>query len=274
MKTLISLFLITLTSLTVTAQERMLTGKVRQMGGDEIPGAKITAYEAPSISTLTDAKGEYRIKVPPEVENLEVSYSGMETKIVKIGTFDIVNIMLIPANYKKWRFGGGFSLGASGFTVSSDPNIHYIDTSRTINIRNISLHLSVLYNHSKKLSAQAIFEEDINAFTYTAEDGNQKDGAIFRTVFSVPVNYNQVIGKSGNYSIFLGGGPLVNHLSYFDKISAGLRLQAGASINNYGFNSRFYLAYDYTGGKVLVNNSSEPVNFDYNSIRLGAYFYF
>jgi len=274
MKTIISVLLISLLSISVFAQERTLTGKVRQMGGNEIPGAKVTAYEAPSITTLTDAKGEYRIMVPPEVESLEVSYSGMETKTVKIGAFDIVNVMLIPANYKKWRFGAGFSLGGSGFTASAIPEIHNTDTSQTVNIRNVSLHLSLLYNHSKKLSVQAIFEEDINTFTYTNEDDESRKGALFRSVFTLPVNYNQVIGKSGNYSIFLGGGPQINHLSYFNKISAGLRLQVGASINNYGFNSRFYLAYDYTAGKVSVDDDYEPVDFNYNSLRLGAVFYF
>lgn len=261
-------------SLQAFSQERELTGKVSQMGGSEIPGARVEAYEAPAVRTLSGTEGKYRLRVPPEVEHLKVSYAGMKTKIVEVGRFNTVNIVLIPENYKRFRFGFGISTGGSNFTASTDPDIHSTDTSMTVEPKNLALQLSLFCNFNKKVSLQAILEGDANFFKYTDSLGNQKQGGMFRSVAAFPVNYNLVIGKSGNYSAFFGAGPLVNYLDNFDKFSGGFRVHAGASINNYGFNSRFYLDYDYSGGKLAVENAAEPVKFSYNCVRLGAVFFF
>lgn len=282
MQRLFVIVLLSIFSLQITAQNRVLTGQVRRMGGGLIPGAKVSAYEAPSISTLTDAQGEYRLEVPPEVKHLQVSYTEMQTKVVSVGKFNTVNIILKPAKNQTLRFGAGLSYGTAGFTVTTNPSISYIDTSGQINLNPLSFHVNLRYKFKPALDVQAILEEDINFFRYTISDpddpafGTEKQAALFRTIVSLPLNYEKSLGKTGNYSFYAGLGPQINHFSYFNKWTAGLRVQTGISLNNYGFNTRFYFNYDYAGGtiKQADGQSTLPFDFNYHALKIGLLFYF
>lgn len=256
------------------ASGRIISGRVNQMGGSAIPGVKVAAFQAPSIFTLTDAKGEYKLEIPEEVQKLEFSYVGMQTKVVKIGSFNTVNIILIPSDYRKIRFGAGIAGGGSIFTARTDPDIHFTDTTASISMNGIALHLDLSYRINKRFDVQAVLEEDVNYFDYIDENGDNQRGGIFRTNFSVPVNFNMVIGKSGNYSSYIGVGPQLDYFGIFGEMTIGLRIQAGFSINNYGFNTRFYLASDVTGGTIKGFEEVENFKFDYSSIKLGVLFYF
>jgi Ca-activated chloride channel family protein len=48
--------------------------------------------------TLTDVKGHYNIALPDGKEQLKFSFIGYETKIVKVGKSDILNVILKPSN--------------------------------------------------------------------------------------------------------------------------------------------------------------------------------
>ena len=250
-------------------KNRVITGRVSQLGGGIIAGASVSAKEIPSIYTLTDSKGNYRIEMPGEVNFLIFSYSGMETKEVKIKELNSINVVLIPANYKKIRFGAGFSIGGANFDVFNDIN-NSIDTSVTIKLTPFSLHLNLTYNFSKRFYAQTILEEDLNFMTFNDEETDEeKTGILSRSVFSATANYNLRFSKKGNYSAFIGAGPQLQYFSVIKSTTAGLRLHLGISLNNYGFNTKIYWAGDITSGNINGIEQVEGFKFDYASSRIG-----
>lgn len=80
------LFLLMLVSSALLAQNRTVTGKVRDASGNmAIPGATIIVRGTKS-GTTTDNAGQFTLKVPSNATELEVSFLNYKTQVVTIGT--------------------------------------------------------------------------------------------------------------------------------------------------------------------------------------------
>jgi len=96
MKAKLFLFLALIFSISVNAQEKVITGKVTDQTGLSISGVLITIKGIPThkISGITtDSKGQYTIKVN-EKDTLQFSMVGYLTQKIKIGTTNTINITL------------------------------------------------------------------------------------------------------------------------------------------------------------------------------------
>ncbi|MEA2042685.1 MAG: carboxypeptidase-like regulatory domain-containing protein [Bacteroidota bacterium] len=247
---------------------------MNQLGGDPLGGVKVSAYNAPSIFTLTDANGEYKLSLPDEIQKLQFSYAGMQTKVVKIGEFNTVNILLIPSNYKKFRFGLGSTIGSSVFSVSSDPDIHFIDTTASINMGTLSFNANFIYRINKSFNIQSIADIDFNKLNYTDTANTEQIGVLIVSSLAVPINYTVNLGRTGNSSLFFGAGPRFNYLSTFRESSLGLIMQSGVSLNNYGRNTKLSLIIDLTGGTVKNFETVQDFIYQYSSYKLGVTVFF
>jgi Ca-activated chloride channel homolog len=77
-----------------TLQERTITGKVTSLeDGSPLPGVKVVV-KGTTAGTTTDAHGRYRLAVPAGGSTLVFSFIGLQTKEVKIGTSNVVDVAL------------------------------------------------------------------------------------------------------------------------------------------------------------------------------------
>ena len=77
-------------------QTRTITGKVTDaLDGGGIAGINILLKGA-STGTTTDAEGNYQINVPTSGATLVFSFVGYETKEIKIGTSNVIDVVLSP----------------------------------------------------------------------------------------------------------------------------------------------------------------------------------
>ena len=74
------------------AQEREVSGSVKDASGEPLFGAAVVV-EGESKGTGTDMDGKFTIKVAPG-KNLEISFLGMKTKVVKVGSFKRIDVVL------------------------------------------------------------------------------------------------------------------------------------------------------------------------------------
>ena len=82
-------------SISVIAQQRTITGTVTDASeGSPLPGVTIMAQGSTALGTITNGDGNYSLNVPENVNALIFSFVGMETKIVNIGTSNVVNVEL------------------------------------------------------------------------------------------------------------------------------------------------------------------------------------
>lgn len=91
MKKKLTVFLLTL-SLQVFSQEKNISGKVNDESGVPLPGVTILIKGLP-LGTVTDFDGNYELKTQVG-QVLVFSYIGMETKEVKVGNQNIINVTL------------------------------------------------------------------------------------------------------------------------------------------------------------------------------------
>jgi TonB-linked SusC/RagA family outer membrane protein len=75
------------------AQDKNLTGNVTDSDGNPIPGVSITIPET-SIGTITDINGNYSLALSPEAKQLQFSFIGMKTQIIKIGSSTVINVVM------------------------------------------------------------------------------------------------------------------------------------------------------------------------------------
>jgi hypothetical protein len=268
-------------SIQVSAQ-KTISGRVTKAGGGILPGVKVSAKDAPMIFTLSDEKGNYKIEIPQEVTSLVFSYSGMATKTVKIKDFIAINVRLVPAKYRTFRYGAGLAFGTSHFSVINEISPEQIDTT-TIPLTPIALHADLYYRFHKSFEIQAVIEDGLN-YTKIQTDSITETGdtiqvpkttGVNRASVSVMLNYNFKLSKDGNHSAFAGFGPQYQHLSFLKTNTVGARFQAGVNINNYGFTTRLYLAIDVASGKFNENNVYVPgLPYKYMSSRFGLTFIF
>lgn len=80
----------------VMAQTRELSGKVISADGDEaIPGVSVSV-KGTTLGTITNMDGVFRLKVPQDAKALIITFVGMKTQEVPIGTALNYNVKLEP----------------------------------------------------------------------------------------------------------------------------------------------------------------------------------
>ena len=84
------MFLLTGCSLGIFAQNRTITGTVRD-AVDVVIGASVTVKGNSSIGTITDMDGKFRISVPSSARDLVMKFIGYEDAVIRLGT---------PTDYK------------------------------------------------------------------------------------------------------------------------------------------------------------------------------
>src|SRR5687767_6991627 len=94
MKKCLLILLPCLLSLTVWAQERMITGTVTSAEDNlPIPGVNVVV-EGTTKGTSTDVDGNYSLQLTPEENTLVFTFVGFETARVNTGTRTIINVIL------------------------------------------------------------------------------------------------------------------------------------------------------------------------------------
>ncbi len=92
MKKLI-LILAVIIGITSFVSGREITGTVKDESGSALPGVAVM-IEKSNRGTVTNAQGFYKIAVLPEDKFLAFSFVGLDTKKVKIGSEDQINVVL------------------------------------------------------------------------------------------------------------------------------------------------------------------------------------
>lgn len=83
--------------LQVAHAQRTISGKVTSSDdGAGIPGATILV-KGTAVGAITDVDGKFTLNVPKDKDILLVSYVGMVTQEIKLGTDNIVNVVLQPS---------------------------------------------------------------------------------------------------------------------------------------------------------------------------------
>ncbi len=73
--------------------DRVITGKVTSEKGDPLVGVTVSV-KGTALGTVTKASGVYTIKVPGSADMLVFRFVGKKTKEIKIGSDDIINVMM------------------------------------------------------------------------------------------------------------------------------------------------------------------------------------
>ncbi len=82
--------------LTVEAQEREVTGQVRNSDdGQGLPGVNVI-LKGTSQGTVTDLDGNFKFNVPDQNAVLVISYVGYVTQEIAVGNQSIINVVLVP----------------------------------------------------------------------------------------------------------------------------------------------------------------------------------
>ena len=98
--------LLCLPLLQLKAQEmRTITGLVVDQKGEILPGATVKAVQAPGVKTLiatsTDLDGKFKLNIPSEVTQIEVTFDIDANDIVHVSAKDL-GTGNIPRRWKKW----------------------------------------------------------------------------------------------------------------------------------------------------------------------------
>jgi len=265
------------------SQNRIIEGKVYNIGGGVIAGVRVFAKEAPVIFTLTDKKGNYKLDIPEEVTKIVFSYTDMFDKTVKIGKFSTLNVRLVPSNLKKIRFGVGFAFGTSKFEIFNIKSIPDIPDTTKIILTPISINANIFYKFNENIDLQTLLSEGLNVAKLGVDSittiGDTikvtKNVLLNRISFAVVLNYNFNISKTKNHSAFVGLGPQFQHLGYFKTNTIGFRFQGGVNINNYGLTTRLFASVDISNGKFEEDIASVyGLDYRYLSSRIGLVFIF
>ena len=91
-RSIMTLFCLLLTSTSVFAQTKTVTGTVTDAANEPLIGASVLV-QGTSTGTITDMDGKYSISVTPE-DVLAFSYVGMTSQTVKVGAQNVINITL------------------------------------------------------------------------------------------------------------------------------------------------------------------------------------
>ncbi|GIV40311.1 MAG: hypothetical protein KatS3mg033_2111 [Thermonema sp.] len=94
-RVLMSFVLALLTSLWAFAQDRTISGTVKDDQGQPLPGASVYVKDNPSIGTVTDANGSFTLTVP-EGATLVVDFVGYQQQVITVGTQTSLDVSLKP----------------------------------------------------------------------------------------------------------------------------------------------------------------------------------
>lgn len=93
-KTLIVLFPVLFLNWHFVTAQRQITGTVKSAEDNlGIPGATV-AVPGTTSGTITDFEGQYILSVPDGATELQFSFVGMKTKIIPIGSSNVINVIL------------------------------------------------------------------------------------------------------------------------------------------------------------------------------------
>ena len=84
-------------SVTSFAQQRTITGIVSDDNGVPLSGATILVKKTKNITT-TNSKGAFTLNAPANTNTLVVTYVGMSSKEIIIGSDNSINVSLVPAS--------------------------------------------------------------------------------------------------------------------------------------------------------------------------------
>src|SRR5665648_550637 len=89
--------LFALLTLSVTAQQKVITGKVTDKGGLSVPGVTIVVKGADGVvtGTVTDMDGKYNVNVAPDIKVLYFSFVGMRSTTETINNRTVINVVLL-----------------------------------------------------------------------------------------------------------------------------------------------------------------------------------
>ena len=83
--------------LQVAHAQRTITGKVTSSDdGSGIPGATILV-KGTAVGAITDVDGKFSLNVPKDKNTILVSYVGMKSQEIELGTDNVVNVILQPS---------------------------------------------------------------------------------------------------------------------------------------------------------------------------------
>lgn len=74
-------------------QTKTITGKVTDPQGEPLPGVTVMV-KGTTIGTVTDANGNFTLRIPTEAQTLQVSFVGMKTQEIPIGNRTTFNVRL------------------------------------------------------------------------------------------------------------------------------------------------------------------------------------
>ena len=74
-------------------QQREITGKVTDSSGDPLPGATVLV-KGTTIGTVTDANGNFSLRIPANAQILQISFVGMKTQEIPIDNRTTFNVVL------------------------------------------------------------------------------------------------------------------------------------------------------------------------------------
>ena len=82
-----------LASTAALAQQRIVSGTIRDSRGNSLPGVNIIV-KGTSAGTVTDANGKYNLSVPENANTLVFSFIGYASREVEIGTQTTIDIAM------------------------------------------------------------------------------------------------------------------------------------------------------------------------------------
>src|SRR6476660_9939638 len=82
---------------TVTFAQRIITGTITDEKSAPLAGATINV-KGSKILTISDASGKFSISAPASARILTISYVGMDSKDVTIGTQNTISVSLNPTS--------------------------------------------------------------------------------------------------------------------------------------------------------------------------------
>jgi hypothetical protein len=270
----------------VSSAQRVVEGRVTNIGGGEIAGVEVKAKESPAIFTFTDESGNYRIVLPKEVNYLIFSYSGMQQKTVKLANILKIDVKLVPIEFRKFRFGVGIKTGFSSFRIlPNQPSYQITDT--IIRLTPISFDIDLYVKIKERFEIQFTVEDDLN-FGHVNRDSviyNEPGDSILTNIeeqvllnrisIASILSYHFFLEKTGNYSGFVGIGPQFQHFSFLNTGTIGARIQFGVNLNNFGKTLKIYSSIDIAGGTFGNENIYVPeLKYDFVSTRIGLNFIF
>jgi hypothetical protein len=93
MRNVILFFSFFLCSISLAQAQRTIRGTITDTNGDPVIGASVLAVGT-TVGTVTDYNGNYELTVPEGTTQVQVVFTGYETKVVDLGTSNVIDVNL------------------------------------------------------------------------------------------------------------------------------------------------------------------------------------